>query len=123
MYSEVALYDRRFLRHHEASAVMKLSGHQNAHSTGLGCDVYGSSLLALAGNDRKVRLWSLKTGQLVDTPYIQGVAGQASTSDEQIGSLRFREVEGRPSLWFSDGPILREFSVPIGATEQDSSVA
>ncbi|CAD6564092.1 MAG: hypothetical protein CYPHOPRED_001958 [Cyphobasidiales sp. Tagirdzhanova-0007] len=63
---DLNMYDRRFLPL-RPQAVRTLVGNVNTCSRNLGLDVLETQILAAAGEDKRVRLWSLDTGKLVES--------------------------------------------------------
>ncbi|GAA5886770.1 hypothetical protein JCM6882_005882 [Rhodosporidiobolus microsporus] len=47
--------------------MLKLEGHVNSFTQGLGLDVWKDEFVAAAGQDSRLRLWSLRTGRLLSS--------------------------------------------------------
>lgn len=89
----------------ESIPVIKYSGHENSVSFRLGLDVSpNNSVLAAAGEDGYVRLWSVTGGQRIharvsEFPFQDGVVGlQFSTMEEGGLWIAGQEVE----YWSTD---------------------
>ncbi|GAA5838751.1 hypothetical protein JCM11251_006726 [Rhodosporidiobolus azoricus] len=63
-----------------STPLLKLEGHVNSFTQGLGFDVWKDDFVAAAGQDSRLRLWSLRTGRLLSpAPSASSAAGATPT--------------------------------------------
>ncbi|GAA98390.1 uncharacterized protein L969DRAFT_15811 [Mixia osmundae IAM 14324] len=110
MKGDVEMLDTRFIQ--SQRPLMTLEGHINHYMRDLGCDIYNDEILALAGQDAQVRLWSLRTGK-------QEIGGQLGgltqrQFEEPIKALAF--VDDPPSLWVSQLSALSRWEITASAS-------
>lgn len=107
--SDINIYDRRFLPFRPV-AVQNLTGHINTCSHNLGLDVLDGQVVAAAGEDKQVRLWSLRTGEMVKSTEM-GLNLFSKTFDQPVPALKFQSGRsGEIYLWVADGAVLRRFN-------------
>ena len=101
---------------------MSLQGHVNTLSTNLGFDIDSNGrILAAAGEDGKVRLWSLSDG-------VQVNASHDISRDKQTAARLHDTVFDAPppavlfspsangtvdDLWVADGPVVHKYAVTM----------
>jgi WD40 repeat protein len=106
----ISIFDRRFLPA-RTEPVQQLSGHINTTSVYLGCNIWPSSILALAGEDKKVRIWSLKTGRQLEAVKGYQQSLLATTFEERVPEIRLRQTGSELELWLADGSVLSRYTV------------
>ena len=92
--------------------VLALKGHVNSHTQALGLDVSpDGQFLVAAGEDHRVRIWSLRTGrQLAGAADLDEVGPLQQDWRTPVQEVRFREDERKQlQLWIPDGAYLRRF--------------
>lgn len=104
------MFDRRFLPA-RAELVKSLSGHFNTTSVYLGCDIWQNSILALAGEDKKVRIWSLETGRQLNAVRSDKQSLLGTTFEDRIPEIKFREAHNELEVWLANGPVLSKYVV------------
>ncbi|KAL0961013.1 hypothetical protein HGRIS_006005 [Hohenbuehelia grisea] len=108
MDGELGTYDLRFLR--ETNPVQMFTGHVNSLTRQLGIAVDPcENLLFAAGEDRRIRAWSITTGELLQAPISlpasSGSGIPAETPllerifEEPVAALKVSETRGRLYLW------------------------
>ena len=108
LISDLNMYDRRFLPL-RPQAVRTLVGNVNTCSRNLGLDVLETQILAAAGEDKRVRLWSLDTGKLVESSGA-GVNLPDKVFERPVNAMTFQTRNGRDrSLWVADGSMLHRY--------------
>ncbi|GAA5943876.1 hypothetical protein JCM10213_009015 [Rhodosporidiobolus nylandii] len=143
MDGSLALYDLRFpprpSPHPSASSpsasnqpFLKLPGHVNSFTQGLGFDVWKDEFVVAAGQDSKLRLWSLRSGRLLSPSSTPPSSSTFSTSSDPhrlpshltpsalsaLSSLRTFTPSPSPSLLAPDppaNPFVRTWEEPLKA--------
>ena len=121
-HSEIHIYERASLsviseakQPASPQPILALRGHVNSHTQALGLDISpDGQFLVAAGEDNRVRIWSLRTGhQLMDTTGQDEDGPLGGDWRAPIPDIRFWEDERkRPQLWIPDGAYLRRFGWP-----------
>ncbi|QRW20231.1 hypothetical protein RhiXN_09206 [Rhizoctonia solani] len=106
-------FDMRFMRTEpggKTKPLLEFIGHKNTHMNDLGFEVFPSGdFVAAAGIDKKIRVWSTRTGEQVSSP------NQGSTHallderalEDHILAIRAAGTE----LWHSTGRSVRHFQI------------
>ncbi|BGP26174.1 DDB1- and CUL4-associated factor 4 [Rhodotorula toruloides] len=108
----LALYDLRFTRpptlardRRSTAPMLHMKGHVNTFSTQLGLDTWKDEVVAIAGQDSRIRLFSLRTGLALSPPPPPPPPPSSSSS-------RFVTSSSTSLAPSSDSPLLKPFSSP-----------
>ena len=101
---------------------MSLHGHVNTLSTNLGFDIDSNGrILAAAGEDGKVRLWSLSDGVQVNASHVINRVEKATARlrdtvfDSPPPAIIFSPSANGTvdELWVADGPVVHKYAVTL----------
>ncbi|KAK4050994.1 DDB1- and CUL4-associated factor 4 [Microbotryomycetes sp. JL201] len=140
MNGGLALHDMRSMQTYQP--LVTCSGHVNTITLDLGMDVWRDEVVALAGEDGRVRMWSVTTGDQITPPqstdsanllknqFRQPVKAIAFTGSLDVPSGSVRSDDGYhrfidrsggddhdkkslgPTLWLADGPSIVRYDLP-----------
>ena len=102
------MLDRRFFR---PKPVMQLRDHLNQYTHNLGLDVWNNDLVIAAGQDCKVRIWSISSGSSQPLVFGQAESLSQRTFLAPVTALAFERDKSKPTLWLADGCELYRFAI------------
>ncbi|GAA5955723.1 hypothetical protein JCM21900_000898 [Sporobolomyces salmonicolor] len=97
-----------------AEPFFELQGHVNSFTVDLGLDVWQDEFVAAAGQDHRLRIWSLRTGRLLQPP----PSPSSSFTSSSLSSLSPAARAAASSLSLNKStptPLTRVFSAPLKA--------
>ncbi|OCB88231.1 hypothetical protein A7U60_g4636 [Sanghuangporus baumii] len=103
---ELEMFDLRFATGTRVEPTMSFKGHVNSYLLDLGITIDPtSSILFAAGQDRRIRAWSLKSGEQLGT--VLGGAQLASPARALAVTQRDNNLRGGKWLWISQEDEIR----------------
>jgi WD40 repeat protein len=97
------LADIRFL---SQEPIFSFAGLINRHQRDLALEVYSDEILAAAGQDGFINIWSLRTGEKATSTH--GLASQRFP--DAVKAMAFDPRASHPTLHIASGPRISQFS-------------